>query len=1787
MEGADLRDAARLVGRRLGEFVVREPLSSGGFGTVYRAEQMTLAREAVIKVMHTSLRASETLIQRFLREAKLASRLDHPFAAHIYAFGAEPDGVLWIAMELVRGTPLDKLLGAQGPIALERFVPLLERICQVVQTAHDQGIVHRDLKPGNVMVLARAGQLLPKLLDLGIAKLADEGEPAAPRTDQVAIPDDGDDAFARTEAPTPDPDPARSGGRLTEEGAIMGSPLYMAPEQWLDAAAADVRTDIYALGVLSYEALTGEAPFTGANRHQIAMAHAQKPAPKLGGDFPRDLDAVLARALAKQPDERFGSALELAAAFRKASGLVDEPASLPRLAEDVRLAVTARAPQPLAQAASTLEAARNPHQARDAVWQLVRVAVRTVAVIALAAHAHVGGRRGDLRATEAVRRLRRRALADAEWLAIARELVLPFGKLRDAHPIPELVDLLAGAGAGPLDELLALRDTSDGTASDASVRELLEGILPVVERMLAALGFLADYRLVVPGEGGARLWMGVRRSDPPVAAVRGRELAAGQPALLDASGLPVVTLWPFLQVHEPARSVGSRLMFLEGTGRRGARMIALPESFEHEDESLWEVIGTLAEDTSAHTSSQETCPFPGLSAFRTEDAARFVGREREVEELVNRLHAQPMIAVVGPSGAGKSSFVQAGVVPGLSGDSDVVVLRPGAAPLVSLAARVSRLGIDAAELKRELVADPSRLGARLHGRGRKTVIVVDQLEELFTLCEDESERERFVEALVGAARTVDDPVRVVMTLRDDFLLRAEALPALRTRLAPALHLLTTPAREDLLRILVEPLRRAGYELDDPALAGEMVDALANARGALALLSFTASKLWELRDRRFRQLTRKAYVSLGGIGGALARHAEQTLEAMLPDEQRLVREVFRHAVTAEGTRAVLLRGELEQLLGGERHGHTVIEKLVAARLLVGSEGPTGGEQIEITHEALIEAWPRLVSWRSEDAEGIRLRDQLRATARQWDERGRPTGLLWRGDALAEYRLWRSRFPGNLTAIETAFAEASVADAARAARRRRVLLAGSFGVLTAGVIALFVLNRQVAREKVVAQEREADATANAQKLHDNLLESYEAQARGYVLTGDYPRALAFLDEARKMGAEGPGHDLLVAFTASGLGGKLRSFEHDAAVRDARFSPDGTRIVTAGADHRARIWSAADGKLVAELPHGDSVVSARFLVDGTVLTASEDGTAALWDGATGQKLVAFAPHAPDLKLSTAIASSDGRLFATVTSDDAVHLWDRTGKLVAQLRGATGKDDRFNYQRGCSFSPDGTRVVVGDHDGVVRVWDTQTHLLLGTSKEHKDQINSVVFTADGKRFVTASDDRSAIEWDVATMRAIARVQHDDAVISAVFSPDGNMIATASNDRTAKLWNAATGDRLRSLEGHTAGVNAIEFSADGSQLATVSDDATVILWDVDSGRRLARLIGHTGPIWWVHYDASGGRVVTASADHTARTWSTTPQLRATRLIGHTGPVTSADISADDRLVVSTGADGTARLWDRGTGKQLRAFPLEGTFATCARFSPDGALIAIANVNAIRVWSSETGQLQATISVPETNDIEWRKDGKQLVSATSDGIARVWSVDGKLIRELPAHHGMMASAAFSPDSDRVLASSMDHTNQIWRASTGEELARWQSPYGRIELDPRGELMLARSGPEAMISRAADPDHGALAQLEHQSNVMDAHWSRRGDFIATASIDATVRIWDRSGHLLAMLGDGHSNWWSARFSADDRFIVSASSGGITVWELPRSVASFEDLVRCKQYELRGTQLVLAKRPADCT
>src|SRR4029079_9908911 len=204
-----------------------------------------------------------------------------------------------------------------------------------------------------------------------------------------------------------------------------------------------------------------------------------------------------------------------------------------------------------------------------------------------------------------------------------------------------------------------------------------------------------------------------------------------------------------------------------------------------------------------------------------------------------------------------------------------------------------------------LVADAAGIGT--------VAIVIDQLEEVSTLCTSPTERLQFAAVIAQLASSVDSPVRVICAIRDDYLMQLDALAPLRPLLSPALVLLGNPSREALVRIVVEPARRAGYSLSDPELAHDMVNAVADRPGALALLSFTTSRLWELRDRRFRQLTRSAYDAMGGVGGALGRHAETTLDTLSAREQRSAREIFRHLVTAEGTRVRVMVNELRQRL----------------------------------------------------------------------------------------------------------------------------------------------------------------------------------------------------------------------------------------------------------------------------------------------------------------------------------------------------------------------------------------------------------------------------------------------------------------------------------------------------------------------------------------------------------------------------------------------------------------------------------------------------------------------------------------------------------------------------------------------------------------------------------------------------------------------------------------------------------------------------------------------------------
>jgi WD40 repeat protein len=957
---------------------------------------------------------------------------------------------------------------------------------------------------------------------------------------------------------------------------------------------------------------------------------------------------------------------------------------------------------------------------------------------------------------------------------------------------------------------------------------------------------------------------------------------------------------------------------------------------------------------------------------------------------------------------------------------------------------------------------------------------------------------------------------------------------------------------------------------------------------LALLSFTASKLWELRDRRFRQLSRKAYVSLGGVGGALAQHAEATLTALPSEERRLVREVFRHAVTAEGTRAVLTSSELDDVLGGGLHSKGVVEKLVAARLLVISESEGGGERVEIAHEALLEAWPRLVAWRREDAEGARLRDQLRAAARQWEERGRPRGLLWRSDALAEYRLWRARYPGALTAAESAFASASLADAARGRRARTALLIGAFITLAGVVVALSILYARAQRNQAHAEASERAVQVTAKKLQDNLTMQYEELGRRLVIAGDPLQGLAYLAKAASMGAGGPAHELLLAQAVRDSSGALFHVPHDNSVYRVRFSPDGKRFVTSSYDFQARIWDAASGALVATLPHEGPVRIGEYDAAGRlIVTSSQDGTARLWDAADGRALHVFSGHLG--RVRAAISPDGTRVVTMATDDETVRIWEAaTGKPLQAIR-VPGAG-----QNACAFSADGTLIAAGETTGPIHVWDAATGRSVATLRGHQGGVLTIAFSPDGRRLLSASDDGTAAVWEVRSGRRSLTLTHRDVVNSAVFNHDGSRIATASNDRTAIVWDAAMGRSLHTLV-HMETVSVAVFSPDGSRLATGSADASVRLWDPTSGRLMARFVGHEGVVNDVAFDPQGQRLAAASGGSVAIVWRAEPQERVVWLRGHTSIIRMAHFAPDGRRLVTASVDGTARVWEVPSGREVVTLSDPKKIGV-ARFDASGTRVATgSNGGTVRIWDATTGALQREVRGHDgvIHDVAWSGDGARIASASADGTASIWSAaTGERLLTMKSDGGKpFYDAQFIARGSRLVTTSGDNTARVWDVTTGRELLRRSDPQTlrTLDLDPTGQIAVSSTFKQSATMWRVDTGATVAEIVGHSGDVMSSSWSADGRFVATSSSDGKTRIWNAANAQVVgeVVGGGTPMWWTA-FSPDGKWIfIAEGPDSAALHELPARRAwtpeELERLLKCRvPYEIQQDRVVSRPR-----
>ena len=795
------------------------------------------------------------------------------------------------------------------------------------------------------------------------------------------------------------------------------------------------------------------------------------------------------------------------------------------------------------------------------------------------------------------------------------------------------------------------------------------------------------------------------------------------------------------------------------------------------DRARWEpAVARLREllQTTAPAPEQIACPYPGMRPFTTSEANRFFGRDKELDDLVGRLdHGEREIYVIGPSGSGKSSLVQAGLLHALDAGSSrlgrsfcVCAMRPGERPTDRLTkALEGDLATPAATV--------SALVAR-HSPAERVLVFVDQFEEVFTLA-DAVERQRFLTTL----RAFRDEVRcyLLLALRADFFgafMDSTLWPDLAGRIS---RLEIAPLRGPALaQAITAPEVRVGVQLE-ARLCDRLVADAADEPGALSHVQETLRLLWEQRRQRLLGLAEYDALGDGGSGLhiAIARHADATMRALTVAQQAIARRVLLRLVSFGEGRADTRRQQKVQALRSaaddEAEFARVLQQLTDDRLVTvdGAEGDDDA-LVDLSHEALITAWPALREWVAQKRVGEQRRRWLDAKVGEWSERGRGmTGLLDLVE-LSEAEHWMQSDAARELGYRAELGEfvtASRNEIERVERQRRRRMFLTIAVLATFSVVVSILG-------IVAWRQQQEARRFVAVI-------YMKQGEILLEEGHPMKALLYFVEARSQGVESVRLRKLFAQASNNMP-RVTFAGHKASVVKASFTTDDKYVVTASYDKTAAVWDTSTGHpTTPPLEHQNGVTTAAFSFDGRrVVTTSLDNTVRVWDAWTGK------PVTPPLEHHSVMAaafSADGTRVVTASSDRTARVWDAwTGKPV------TPPLEHESDVRIVAFSRDGLRVATASSDDVVRIWDAWRGELVGSPFKHHGAVIAVAFSPDGPRVVTVGEDHQTAQiWDASTDKLVAGpLEHQDDVTAAAFNSDGKLVITTSSDKMARIWDAS-----------------------------------------------------------------------------------------------------------------------------------------------------------------------------------------------------------------------------------------------------------------------------------------------------------------------------------------------------------------------------------------------------------------
>ncbi|MEU8704122.1 hypothetical protein [Streptomyces sp. NPDC048565] len=1156
------------------------------------------------------------------------------------------------------------------------------------------------------------------------------------------------------------------------------------------------------------------------------------------------------------------------------------------------------------------------------------------------------------------------------------------------------------------------------------------------------------------------------------------------------------------------------------------------------------------------------CPYRGLAPYRQQDAQWFFGRERSKEALVAQLLAAEdtggLVMLVGASGAGKSSLLNAGLVPTLQngepGDEgiqarQVLQLFPGNDPLAELTRRIPELArvLSAAEepgtprfarLARDAVSAWAHRDSSPHHA--RPVLVVDQFEETFTLCSDEEDRRAFVHLLHAACTPAeaDDsaPALVVLGIRADFYEQCLGYPELADALQHR-HMVLGPLTTAELRAAVTgPAKAVGLALE-PGLTELIVrDVSADSprgthAGVLPLLSHALLATWQRRNAG--RLTLAGYGAAGGIQGAVAATAERAWSGLGPAARTAARllllRLVRLSEDTQATRRRETRRQLAEESTDPDKTEESIEALVHARLVT-----LDAENVEITHEALLHAWPRLRDWIDEDRNGNLLRQQVEEDGRAWESANRDTSLLYRGSRLEQAGSWeRSGGEGFLTRSAVDFLAAS-------ARLRRRTLWISRGAVSA----LVVLAILAASSAVLAWQERDDAV-----FEQVVAEADRVQESDPSLSAQ----LSMVAHRLRPDDEGT-NNRLISIVNAPLATPLVG--HSGAVYLTSFSPDGRTLATASYDRTVRLWDVTDPTRPEQLGkplkgHESWVSSAVFSPDGnTLASTSDDGTIRLWNVRDPSRPKPLgSPMAGRGGTAYLLAfSPDGHTLVSAHEDHTVRLWDVDDpgrpKAIETLTGHTAA------VRSVAFSPDGRTLAAGGDDGTIRLWnvnDPRHPESIGSALTgHKGTVHSVAFSPDGRTLATGGADHAVRLWNVTDTRHATTLGepltgHTGPIWSVAFSPDGSMLAVGSADSTASLWNvinpaypSQVGERLTGSSGE---MYAVGFSPDGRTLATGSGDNKVRLWSIPT----ADMTGRIGA-----FRPDGRVLATAARDGKVRLWTvaspTRPELVSKPFMPGDGDVRSLAFSPDGHTLAVLTGNRAVHLWNVADPTQPVAYGspvmLETRFTgpDALAFSPDGRTLATAlDDRTIQLWDVVDPSGPRPVGAPLTgpkgyiNSLVFSPDGRTLASGSADATVRLWDVSDShhavpLGAPLRGHLGPVNVVAYSPDGRTLASGSDDGTVRLWNVTEPLDGARLGSV---LTGHTQAVVSLTFSGNGRTLASGGNDDTVRIWNVTHPSRATPVGQSmspnaRTGNFLSfnrssqmlgVSSGADTVRLWN--------------------------------------------------------------------------